>query len=312
MASYRPVVVTSSSILFQPDGHSNEVLSGLHKERQKGNFVDFCIRVGGREIRGHCVVLAAAIPYISGLLHVGGAQQDEITLDELDGQAVSDLVDFVYTGQLHITPENVQDLLVAADYFNMAMVCRECCRFLQERLSTDCCTAVFHLAEHMALAELKEAAVAYIRDNIEEVASEAGDFQTLPVSTLLRILGDEKLCLHGSSKQLLDPASQEYALALIVLQYVEGNLGDNVQHLFDLLRSVRLPVISHANAMALNKTLVQLQLRCASEGVPFDNRCLEVIAEADNMQLEEPTNETADAWCRPRRYPGKINHKTTK
>ena len=88
------------------EGHSSDVLDGLNLQRQAGSFLDFVMRVGDREIRAHRVVLAASIPYIAGLFSVGH-QQEEIRLDELkflNWEVLSQLVDFVYSGQLEVCP----------------------------------------------------------------------------------------------------------------------------------------------------------------------------------------------------------------
>ena len=48
----------------------------------------------------------------------------------------------MYTGKVCITAENVQELLLAADQFNIEGVVSECCKFLEENLEPENCIGV--------------------------------------------------------------------------------------------------------------------------------------------------------------------------
>ena len=62
------------------------------------------------EIPCHKAVLAACSPYFYAMFtgELAEAKADRIVLQEVDGKALSLLIDFVYTAEVHVTEDNVQ------------------------------------------------------------------------------------------------------------------------------------------------------------------------------------------------------------
>lgn len=62
------------------------------------------------EIPCHKAVLAACSPYFYAMFtgELSEARADRIVLQEVDGKALSLLIDFTYTAEVHVTEENVQ------------------------------------------------------------------------------------------------------------------------------------------------------------------------------------------------------------
>lgn len=63
----------------------------------------------GVEIPAHKMVLAACSPYFYAMFtSFEESKQERITLQGVDHFALSLLVDYVYTSEVHVTEENVQ------------------------------------------------------------------------------------------------------------------------------------------------------------------------------------------------------------
>lgn len=66
----------------------------------------------GVEIPGHKMVLASCSPYFYAMFtSFEESKQDRITLQGVDNYALSLLVDYVYTSEVHVTEENVQVII---------------------------------------------------------------------------------------------------------------------------------------------------------------------------------------------------------
>ena len=63
-----------------------------------------------QEIHAHKAVLSACSPYFHAMFtcELAESSSDRITLQEVDGYALAQLVDFVYTSEIQVTEENVQ------------------------------------------------------------------------------------------------------------------------------------------------------------------------------------------------------------
>ena len=90
----------------------------LNRYRKDGVLCDVTISVGGRKIHAHKVILAASCPYFEKRFTWGLSEsnQSDVTLREVDAEAMETLIDFCYTSSIEdkVDKSNVQDLLAAA------------------------------------------------------------------------------------------------------------------------------------------------------------------------------------------------------
>lgn len=63
-----------------------------------------------QEILAHRCVLAACSPYFYAMFvgELAESNSDRITLQEIDGNALAQLIDFVYTAEIQVAEDNVQ------------------------------------------------------------------------------------------------------------------------------------------------------------------------------------------------------------
>lgn len=122
--------------------HSQQLLSALRSQRQRGFLCDCTVLVGSSRFLAHRAVLASCSPFFhmfysdspggSG----GTGTNSSVTLDSdiVTAAAFGLLLDFVYEGvlQLEESPP-VEDVLAAASFLHMNEVVRVCKRRLQRR-----------------------------------------------------------------------------------------------------------------------------------------------------------------------------------
>jgi BTB/POZ domain len=93
--------------------------------------------------------MAHALPVSSSKEPGDEAQQlPVVRLPSLQRQQLLAVVRAVYTQRLHVTAENVQDLLACSDFLGVASVTAACCAFLERHLNVSTCVATLRLAAH--------------------------------------------------------------------------------------------------------------------------------------------------------------------
>ncbi|XP_051930835.1 zinc finger and BTB domain-containing protein 42 isoform X3 [Hippocampus zosterae] len=122
--------------------HSQQLLSALHSQRQRGFLCDCTVLVGSSRFLAHRAVLASCSPFFhmfySDSLRSAGANasSSSVTLDSdiVTAAAFSLLLDFVYEGVLQMEKSPpLEDVLAAASFLHMNEVVRVCKRRLQSR-----------------------------------------------------------------------------------------------------------------------------------------------------------------------------------
>ncbi|XP_074874108.1 zinc finger and BTB domain-containing protein 48 isoform X5 [Carettochelys insculpta] len=92
--------------------HSVRVLQELNKQREKGQYCDATLDVGGLVFKAHWSVLACCSCFFQSLY--GDGASSSIILPDSFAEIFELLLDFFYTGHLALTSENREKVLVAA------------------------------------------------------------------------------------------------------------------------------------------------------------------------------------------------------
>lgn len=75
-----------------------------------GKLCDVTLLAGDIEILAHRAVLASCSPYFYAMFtaEMAESKAKKVTLQQIDPAALSMLIDFVYTSEIHVTEDNVQ------------------------------------------------------------------------------------------------------------------------------------------------------------------------------------------------------------
>ncbi|KAM9375988.1 zinc finger and BTB domain-containing protein 3 isoform 2-T2 [Pholidichthys leucotaenia] len=126
-----------SSMMEFPQ-HSQQLLSALRSQRQRGFLCDCTVSVGSSRFLAHRAVLASCSPFFHMFYSDspgGTGTNSTVTLDSdiVTSTAFSLLLDFVYEGVLQLDESPVEDILAAASFLHMNEVVRVCKKRLQRR-----------------------------------------------------------------------------------------------------------------------------------------------------------------------------------
>lgn len=82
------------------------------------------------------MVLAASSPYFSAMFTGDLCEKDQqsVELHEISPHVLTTLVDFIYSGEIEINQNNVQELMVAADMLELEDIVVGCSEYLIKEL----------------------------------------------------------------------------------------------------------------------------------------------------------------------------------
>lgn len=172
--------------------YAQKVLLNLNSLREDGRFCDVEIVANGIRFNVHRAVLSSSSTYFEAMfrpalgieiiphfcsytftpifkLGLCEGKQKSVILHSIDPNILKLLIDFVYTGFVHIEQHNVQELLAAADMLQIPEVVSECCDFLCRELHPSNALGILRFAEAHHCEELAQSAQNYVFTNFPQV-----------------------------------------------------------------------------------------------------------------------------------------------
>ncbi|CAL1574896.1 unnamed protein product [Knipowitschia caucasica] len=117
--------------------HQSSLLKQLNQQRRQELFCDCSVLVEGQLFRAHRNVLFASSGYFRMLLSQapdGLSDTVNATFDVFSPETFTVIIDFIYSGQLDLSRNNVIDVMSAASYLQMNSVINYCKNFIKSSL----------------------------------------------------------------------------------------------------------------------------------------------------------------------------------
>ncbi len=290
----RSLSQTAASHSFRDNNHSTALLAGMYRSFQGQQYCDITLEAEGQEIRGHKIVLSAYSPYFEALFDFKTREEiatDHVSLPNISMVMLQSLLEFAYTGQVDINGDNVQDLLVAANFLNIQSVQKGCCDFMFTNMDSTNCLSIMNFAGIVGCADLhqqaKEHAVLHFNDLMEE-----DDFLDCPTHLLLEIIQVETLCVPDNTVLIPSPARQEEIICDALLKNIKHNLEERQSILPEVLKTVRLPLLTSAGLRHVEKCVAQMGM---------SEVCAEIFLDARDVHNPDGRIESGmPTWAKPR------------
>jgi len=138
-------------------------------------FADLTLKVGDEHIRVHSLVLAARSPVFCAMFSAGmrESQEKEVTIADLDVEAVRELISFFYTGEFKKETLESDDstlaLLQAAHRYSALPLVKKCTASLSARFTVETVSERLELADMIGCSVFKEQCLEYMRQQMPEV-----------------------------------------------------------------------------------------------------------------------------------------------
>nr|XP_033809660.1 kelch-like protein 22 isoform X1 [Geotrypetes seraphini] len=223
---------------YRSTEHSQALLGGLVSLRNSGILFDVVLRLEGKPIEAHRILLAASCDYFRGMF-AGGLremEQQEIHIQGVSYASMCQIVNFIYTSELELSLTNIQETLAAACLLQIPEVIEFCCDFLMSWVDEENILEVYKLAELFHLGQLSEHLDSYILKSFVSF-SKTEKYRQLPLEKVYSLLSSNRLEVDSENKV--------YEGALLYHYTLEEVETDQVSLLEPpkLLETVRFPLM---------------------------------------------------------------------
>lgn len=226
----------SNTSINMAQAFCSEMMKTMNEFRDANVLCDITICVDGKTFSAHRTVLAASSPYFKALfastLNGSSAENKPVVLTDIDSECMENLLNYIYTGEIELTNDNIKAVISAANYLLVSSLKERCTVFLQKMLTPKNCLGIESTANQFDCALLKSTATNFIRENFITVAS-TSEFLAMEVERLRELV--------ASDDTKVDREEQVFEA---IMKWVKHDLDERKQHFKELVSFVRFPLIS--------------------------------------------------------------------
>ncbi|XP_054271966.1 kelch-like protein 5 [Macrosteles quadrilineatus] len=275
--------IASHDECFRSGQHAEKSLGRMETYLLKNQLTDVTLIAGSRQIPAHRLVLSAGSEYFSAMFtsNLRESCQSEIVLQDVDGEALWDLVHFCYTGRIELREETVETLLGTACLLQLSEVVEACCAFLKKQLHPSNCIGICLFADTQGCVSLRDAAHNYTTEHFMEVIRNQ-EFLLLPAEEVSKLLASDDL--NVPSEEMIFHA---------LMSWLNHDVTARKKGISKLLSLVKLPLLTPS--FIADHIETELLFR-------EDRACQELIMEAMKYHLlPERRPNLQSARTRPRK-----------
>ncbi|KAK2143803.1 hypothetical protein NP493_4396g00003 [Ridgeia piscesae] len=182
---------------FVDKEYQNAFIGGMNKLRQNNEYTDVILQSGDLQIQCHRNVLAVASDYFKATL--GNVREETSSASGqllMEPEILSSIVDYIYTGEIELTADNVESLVKACDVLQLVTLKTVCESLLVKLLEPLNCVKFRKLAALCQLNELQRDASRTMKSEFKSVAL-TDEFKELSSTDLIE-------CIKGDSVNVDD------------------------------------------------------------------------------------------------------------
>ncbi|XP_070694999.1 kelch-like protein 10 [Pempheris klunzingeri] len=264
--------------------------SAVYNElRLDQQLCDAVIRVGNVQFHVHKVILCNCSPYFRALFTTWSTPDSRLfDIPNVSPDMMKVIIDFAYTGFVPVTQQNVQELFIAADQFNVNGVIQACSDVLEEQLTIQNCISTWWFADTYYTPDLKHRVFLFILNHFEEVAATSEEFLQLSAQQLTKIIENDRLNVNTEKK-----------VFEAIVRWIAYSAEERREHTSLLLPKVRLALMSPE--YVLNSITHNELVKASKECQPILLKTLQVMLDLRTRRLSDLAS--CNALARPRLPP---------
>ncbi len=226
--------ISVDKLIFHSSNHCDDCFKKMEEFRIKDQLTDITLVAGEKSIRAHKVVISSLCDYFSVMFtgDLAETQQDVVTLNNIDPEALEALVKYAYTSELEIRVDNVESLLASSSILQIKNVRDACCDFMKSQLHPSNCLGIRAFADAHSCEQLFKIADIYAQEHFQDVCKNQEFF----------LLNTEQICEILSGEDL--NVSSEEQIFAAVLTWINHDYEARKNSISDVLKQVRLPLLT--------------------------------------------------------------------
>ena len=270
--------------------YCTNLMKQMEEFRLQGILCDAVIVVDDKELPVHKNILSAVSPFFKNIFsQIKNPDDNKITLRNLTGQIMNDILHFSYTGEACIHDGNVRQLVATANFLQLQSLKDMAISYLENKLSPASAVEILILADKHNCEQLILSAEKLISDNFV-VVSKTDGFKRLTFEMLHQFVMSEDIRVM-----------KEEEVFEAVIGWAKADFGDRTEkenQLYDLLQEIRFPLISPSY---LGEVVQKDEL------IRKNRSCYDLVTEGKNYHLPNTDRSVFDnKLTRPRKFMGVV------
>ncbi|CAH8872425.1 unnamed protein product [Trichobilharzia szidati] len=187
----------SSKVSNQSSDYVYRMYAKLNELRCQGLFCDVVLQAGTTKIHAHRNVLAASSQYFHAMFTspMTESRSPCVHFHGIEGSALTQLINFIYTNEISVNEENVQTLLPAANLLQLTAVRDICCEFLQSQLHPSNCLGIQKFADLHNCQNLLDFSRRFTEQHFGELLEQDDEFLKLDSDQLVELISSDRLAV---------------------------------------------------------------------------------------------------------------------
>lgn len=212
------------------------LLGGLCELLENDKFVDCVLKIKDQDFPCHKLVLAASSPYFKAMFlsDMEESRKREVVLKDVEPRIMGMILKYIYTCDINLTEQNVQDIFVAANMYQIPSIFSVCVSYLEHKMVLSNCLAIFRLGLLLECPRLAAKARDYICDHFELIIRDQ-DFHQLGSGELAAIITCDSLNVEKEEK-----------VFEALMEWVEYDQVERLKDLPELLHCIRFRLMPPA------------------------------------------------------------------
>ncbi|XP_078572264.1 kelch repeat and BTB domain-containing protein 6-like [Branchiostoma floridae x Branchiostoma japonicum] len=226
---------------YQDESYLHGFLGTVGDLQKAAVLQDIVLEVEGRRFPCHRLVLSAASPYFRAMFtsDMAESRQKTVVLQGLDAGMFGEILNYIYSGTLHVSLDKVQPLYQAADLLQLDYVRDTCSSYMAMNVEHSTCVDLYNFADVFSVGIVLRRCVEWIDINFTEF-SFSEEFCSLSVNQLTEIIS------HGE----LD-VKEETTVWEAVVRWVQHSREDRLHHLPSILPYIRFNLLTSDDTAAI-------------------------------------------------------------